>query len=98
MRLDRDPALALEIHRIQELLLRLAHLDRAGMLEQTVRQCRLTVVDGSDDAEVAAQLMGHKKGRGLWGKPPRAKGKRREAAGRGPRSPPSAPWAPAING
>ena len=38
VRLDRDPALAFEIHRIEELILFLAVVNRAGALEQAIRQ------------------------------------------------------------
>ena len=59
VRLDRDPALALEIHRVEELVLLLAVVDRAGALEQPIRQGRLAVIDVRDDAEIAGQLDRH---------------------------------------
>ena len=59
VRLDRDAALALEIHRIEELILLLALLDRAGALEQTIGKRGLAVIDVRDDAEIARQLDGH---------------------------------------
>ena len=59
MRLDRDPAFAFEIHRIEQLILPLAVLDRAGALEQTIRERRLAVIDVRDDAEIARELDGH---------------------------------------
>ena len=52
MRLDRDAALALEIHAVEHLRLHLARLQRAGHLEKTVGQRRLAVVDVRDDGEV----------------------------------------------
>jgi hypothetical protein len=59
MGFDRDPALALEIHRIEQLILLFAGLDRAGAFEQTVGQSRLPMIDMRDDAEVAGQLDRH---------------------------------------
>ena len=59
MRLDRDPALAFQIHRIEQLILLLALLDRAGALEQPIRQRRLAVIDVRDDAKIARQLDRH---------------------------------------
>jgi hypothetical protein len=53
MRLDRDPALAFQIHRIEQLVLLLALMYRAGRLEQTIAQGRLAVIDVRDDAEIA---------------------------------------------
>ena len=59
MRLDRDPALALEIHRVEQLRLHLTGLKRAGQLEKPVRQCRLAVVDVRDDREVPNVTLVH---------------------------------------
>ena len=59
MRLDRDPALAFQIHRIEQLILLLALVDRARALEQSIRQRRLAVIDMRDDAEIAGQLDRH---------------------------------------
>ena len=58
---DRDPALALEVHGVEELFLRLALLDRFRGLQQTVGERGLAVVDVGDDAEVARVLYGHEK-------------------------------------
>src|SRR5690606_30984388 len=52
MRLDGDPALALEVHAVEHLRLHLTGLQRAGDLEETVGQRRLAVVDVRDDREV----------------------------------------------
>ncbi len=51
--LDGDAALTLEVERVEDLLLHLALLERAGGLDQPVGQRRLAVVDVGDDAEVA---------------------------------------------
>ena len=51
--LDRDALLALKVHRVEELLLHLALLDRLRVLEEAVGKGRLAVVDVRDDAEVA---------------------------------------------
>ena len=53
VRLDRDAALALEIHAVEHLRLHLAGLQGARHLEETVGQRRLAVVDVGDDGEVA---------------------------------------------
>ena len=52
VRLDRDPALALEVHRVEHLRLHLARLERARDLEETVGERGLAVVDVGDDREV----------------------------------------------
>ena len=58
--LDRDPALALEIHVVEHLLVHLTHLDRAGLLQQTIGERRLAVIDVGDDREVTDTLwIGH---------------------------------------
>ena len=62
MRFDRDPALPFQIHRIKELILPLALLDRARALKQPVRQSRLAVIDVRDDAKIARQLNAHGNG------------------------------------
>ena len=50
--LDRDAALALEIHRVEILRLHVAGLDRPGDLEDAVGQRRLAMVDVGDDREI----------------------------------------------
>ncbi len=52
-RLDRDSALALEVHRIEELILGLAHRERAGALEDSIGQRGLAVIDMRDDRKIA---------------------------------------------
>ena len=59
VRLDRDAALALEIHRVEHLRLHLARLQRAGELEEAIGQRRLAVVDVRDDREVADESRIH---------------------------------------
>src|SRR5690606_29607434 len=51
--LDRNAFLALEVHRVENLLHHVPVADRVGMLEQSISQCRLPVVDVRDDAEVS---------------------------------------------
>jgi hypothetical protein len=53
LRLDGDPALALEVHLVQELRLHLALGERARELEQAIGQRALAVVDVRDDREIA---------------------------------------------
>ena len=57
--LDRDPALALQLHRVEHLLAHLALGDGVRQLEDAVGQRRLAVVDVGDDREVADVLLIH---------------------------------------
>jgi predicted nucleic acid-binding protein len=59
--LDRDATLALEVHRIEELLLGLALLDRSRDLQKAVGKSRFTVVDVGDDAKIARVFYSHEK-------------------------------------
>ena len=56
LRLDRDAALALELHVVEELVLHLARGDRATALQDAVGERRLAVIDVSDDREVTDPL------------------------------------------
>ncbi len=58
LRLDRDPALALEVHRVEQLSLHFLRVDGAGELEDAVGKRRLAVVDVGDDREVADVVHG----------------------------------------
>ena len=58
LRLDRDPALALEVHRVQHLGLHLPVGEAAASLDEAVRERRLAVVDVRDDGKVADQVQG----------------------------------------
>ena len=51
--LDRDAALALELHRVEQLRPVVARVDRPGDLEDAVGQRGLPVIDVGDDREVA---------------------------------------------
>ena len=62
LRLDRDPALALELHRVEQLLAHLAAGDGLGDLEDAVGERRLAVVDVRDDREVADLALVHRDG------------------------------------
>ena len=59
MRFDRDPAFALKIHRIEQLVLLLTLVNSSRALEQSVRQRRFAVIDVRDDAEIARVLDSH---------------------------------------
>ena len=59
LRLDRDAALALEVHRVEQLRAHLARGDRVRQLEDAVGQRRLAVVDVGDDREVADVRLVH---------------------------------------
>ena len=54
LRLDRDPALALEVHRVEVLGAHVPWVDRPGQLEEPVGERRLPVVDVADDREERA--------------------------------------------
>ena len=53
LRLDRDAALALDVHRVEHLRLHLAVAQAAAALDQTIGQRRLAVVDVGDDGKIA---------------------------------------------
>src|SRR5947209_16197010 len=59
MSLDRDAALALQVHCVEHLRFHLARLQRAGELEKAVGERRLSVVDVRDDREVPDVLRVH---------------------------------------
>ena len=52
-RLDRDAALAFEVHRVEELVFRFAHRERAGALEDPIGKRGLAVIDMRDDRKIA---------------------------------------------
>ena len=51
--LDGNSAFAFQVHRVKDLRLHLAGGQRAGQLEQAIRQRRFAVVDVGDDREIA---------------------------------------------
>jgi hypothetical protein len=57
--LDGDPALALELHRVEHLVAHLACRDRVGQLQDAVGERRLAVIDVRDDREVADVRLVH---------------------------------------
>src|SRR5262249_62335016 len=57
LRLDRDPAFALQVHRVEELRPHLARVDGAGELENAVGERALPVVDVADHGEGAEALQ-----------------------------------------
>ena len=65
--LDRDPALALEVHGVEKLLAHLALGDCAGQLEDAIGERRLAVVDVRDDREVADPIQLHRRSALLGG-------------------------------
>jgi hypothetical protein len=60
VRLDRDAALALEIHRIENLRLHLTRLEGTGELEEAICQRRLAMVDVRDDRKVSDVALIHR--------------------------------------
>jgi hypothetical protein len=59
VQLDRDPALPLQVHRVEDLLLHLAGLHRTRRLQQSIGERRLAVVDVGHDGKVANQVLRH---------------------------------------
>jgi hypothetical protein len=59
LRLDRDPALTLELHRVEELIAHVALAHGLGQLQDAVGQRRLAVVDVRDDREVPDPALVH---------------------------------------
>ena len=53
LRLDGDAALALDIHRVEHLLHHVARRNRAGLLDQPVRQRRFAVIDMGNNGKIA---------------------------------------------
>ena len=53
VRFDGNPTLALEVHVVEELVLFLTVGHTLSSVQQSVRQCGLTVVNVCDDAKVA---------------------------------------------
>ena len=60
LRLDRDAALALEVHGVEHLRVHLARRQAAGALDDAIGERRLAVVDVGDDGEVADVLHGNR--------------------------------------
>ena len=60
VRLDRDAALALEIHRVEHLIDRLLGVHRPGEGQQPIRERRFAVIDVRDDREIADATQDHR--------------------------------------
>jgi len=58
--LDRDAALALEVHRVEHLVDRLLRVHRAGEGQEPVRERRFAVIDVGDDREIADATEDHR--------------------------------------
>ena len=56
--LDRDAALALEVHRVEHLILHLARREPAAQLNESIGKRGLAVIDVRDDREVADPFHG----------------------------------------
>src|SRR5579859_1446463 len=56
---DGDAALALEVHRVEHLLVHFALRKRDGHLQQTVGKRGLAVIDMRDDTKIAYELRVH---------------------------------------
>jgi hypothetical protein len=57
LRLDGDPALALQLHAVEELVLCLARRHGPGLLQQAIAERALAVIDVRDDREIAQVLV-----------------------------------------
>ena len=57
--LDGDPALLLQVHRVEDLVHRLLGVHGPGEGQEPVGQGGLAVVDVGDDGEIADQIDGH---------------------------------------
>src|SRR5258706_1377939 len=57
--LDRDAALALQVHRVEDLFSHQTLVERARELDEAVGQGRLAVVDVGHDTEVADVILAH---------------------------------------
>ena len=62
LRLDRDATLALEVHRVEHLILRLARGDRAARFEDPIGERGFAVIDVRDDREVTDAIGGERHG------------------------------------
>ena len=56
--LDRDAALALEVHRIEDLVLHLAFREATAKLNEPIRKRRLAVINVGDDREISDPVHG----------------------------------------
>ncbi len=56
--LDRDPALTLDVHVVEQLVVEVAVFDHSRVLDEPVGQRRFAVVDVGDNAEVADVFHG----------------------------------------
>ena len=61
MGLDRDAALALQVHAVKDLRRHLAHLQCARDLEEAIGQRRFPVVDVRNDGKVAYVRLLHRR-------------------------------------
>ena len=59
LRLDRDAALALDIHAVEDLILHLTLAERARIFDQTVRNRRFAMVNMGNNREIADILIFH---------------------------------------
>jgi len=91
LRLDGDPALALEVHGVEELRAHGPGIHRVGHLEDAIRQRRLAVVDVGDDREVADVRLVHASHATSGAAPREAAGPRARAGARRRRRTPRRP-------
>jgi hypothetical protein len=91
LRLDRDAALPLDVHRVEYLCRHFAIGEAAADLDEPVRERRLAVIDMSDDGKIADMVHGgHAAGRLHAGSALYRAGRLRERGFQAPASEPSA--------
>src|SRR5262245_60697036 len=63
MRLDRDPPLSLQVHRIQQLILHFPSGDGARPEQETIRQSRFPMINMGNNAEITYVCRVHEPNR-----------------------------------
>ncbi len=60
IQLDRNAALAFQIHRVEDLLAHEPLVERPGELDKSVGKRRFAVVDVGDNAEITDMILAHR--------------------------------------
>ncbi len=60
VQLDRDAALALQVHRIEDLLAHESLVEGTRELDQAVGKRRFAMIDVGDDTEIANMVLTHR--------------------------------------
>ncbi len=59
VQLDRDAALALQVHRVEDLLAHQPLVQRPRQLDQPIGEGRFPMIDMGHDAEIADMILSH---------------------------------------